>query len=333
MGDPGGIGPEVLVKALADGELAARASLRVLGLGSVLRHAASAAGIEPFWRDAVTGDGPGVTLIDYEREAGVQGPFPAANNAVAGRWSLRFVEEAIALATLPPSDPRRVAGVVTGPISKAAWAMAGETRYLGHTELFAERLGAARHAMMFVSPVLNVVLATAHIPLRRVTEELTTERVLTAITLGAATLRGMGVASPRVAVCGVNPHAGEEGLLGDEDARIVAPAILAARAAGIDAVGPLPGDTAWSAAVRRPGREPKFDLVVAMYHDQGLAPLKLLARDEAVNMTVGLPIVRTSPDHGTAFDIAGRNLADPGSTRSAIGVAIRVCSGADGSAR
>jgi 4-hydroxythreonine-4-phosphate dehydrogenase len=182
--------------------------------------------------------------------------------------------------------------------------------------------------MMFVSPVVCVILATIHVPLASVPGLITTERVLSTIRMGHATCARLGLhprgRAARIAVCGLNPHAGEHGLLGSEDDAIIAPAIEASRREGIDASGPYPGDTIFQKAVRQQGREPRFDLVVAMYHDQGLGPLKLVAFDSAVNMTVGLPIVRTSPDHGTAFDIAGRGVADAGSMRSAMEMAVRL---------
>jgi len=333
-GDPGGIGPEVILKSLAAGTLARDASLRLLGPASLFQAAASALGLAPGWTIVPAGAAPpaaaGVYLFDEPAPAA---PFAARPTAEGGAASHRWVEEAIALAKLPAADPRHVHGVVTGPISKEAWALAGHTRHPGHTELFAERFAADRHAMMFISPRLNVILATVHIPLRHVPAALTTRGVLTAIELGAETLRTLLGREPRIAVCGLNPHAGEQGLLGSEDAAIIAPAIEQARRSGMNVAGPLPGDTVWIAAAGdapdpgRPARPGKYDLVVAMYHDQGLAPLKLLARDEAVNVTVGLATVRTSPDHGTAFDIAGQGIAHPGSMRSAIELAIRLARG------
>ena len=176
--------------------------------------------------------------------------------------------------------------------------------------------------MMFVSPRLKVILATVHVPLRMVPGLLTRERVVRTIELGAAECARLGVGGPRVAVCGVNPHAGEAGLLGDDEGRVIGPAIEAAKKRGIDARGPFPGDTVFNAAVKG-----EFDLVVAMYHDQGLIRVKLLDRDRAVNVTVGLPVIRTSPDHGTAFDIAGRGIADAGSMKAAIRLAVRMAGG------
>src|SRR5690606_23359482 len=219
-----------------------------------------------------------------------------------GDVSFQMVEDAIAAAKRPVADPARVDAVVTGPISKAAWAAAGHADFPGHTELFADRFGVSRYGMMFVTPRLRVILATAHIPLMAVGPALTAERVERAITLGTDACRRLGVDAPRIAVCGLNPHAGEGGLLGPEDDAVIAPAIAAAQRTGLDARGPFPADTIFIAAARG-----DWDLVVAMYHDQGLIPVKLLDRDRAVNVTIGLPIVRTSPDHGTAFDIAGQN--------------------------
>jgi 4-hydroxythreonine-4-phosphate dehydrogenase len=166
---------------------------------------------------------------------------------------------------------------------------------------------------MFVGPRLRVVLATVHLPLMDIRNALTIGRVFDAIDLGVEGCRQVGIERPRVAVCGLNPHAGEGGLLGDEEERLIRPAIGHAVEAGMDVKGPFPADTVFGAAVA--GR---FDLVVAMYHDQGLIPVKLIARDETVNMTVGLPIVRTSPDHGTAFDIAGKGIADAGSMKASL---------------
>lgn len=337
MGDPGGIGPEVLAAALADPAVRGLAAWRVLGLGSVMRAAAARAGIAPYWTGVAPGgplgdaDAGRVVLVDDELAGEPLRAWEAKDTPEGGRVSLAWVEAAIAMART--AGPGRVGGVggvggvVTGPISKAAWALAGERRYLGHTELFADRFGSPPHAMMFVSPILNVILVTAHEPLSRVPRLLTADSVLRAITLGDMTMRRLGRATPRIAVCGLNPHAGERGLLGAEDDRAIAPAIDAARRAGIDAAGPFPADTIFEKAVARPGAVPRYDLVVAMYHDQGLIPLKLLARDSAVNMTVGLPIVRTSPDHGTAFDIAGRGVANPGSMRAACEAAARLLRG------
>lgn len=331
LGDPGGIGPEVIVKALADRKVRHAARWRILGTGSALHRAAERAGIDPFWWRVAHGSDliettrtHEVTLIDYEASNAHLTP-PHAPAKHSGELSFRFVEDAIKAAALPANDPLRVAGIVTGPISKEAWALAGRSKYPGHTDLLATRFRAKRHAMMFVCDHCRVILASTHLPLMEVRNVLTIGRVFDTIDMGNDACKQLGIARPRIAVCGLNPHAGEGGLLGDEEQRIITPAIEIARGHGIEASGPYPGDTVFRDAIPSPaGRRAKFDLVVAMYHDQGLIPVKLLYRDEAVNMTVGLPTVRTSPDHGTAFDIVGKNVADAGSMKAAMLLAAKV---------
>lgn len=338
MGDPLGIGPEVTVKALADRELRRRARFVIFGMSGALHAAAERAGVEPFWWRAARGSpaleatgSHDAVLVDYDdlapRDAAPEPPIPnhGRPTRAGGAASFRFVEDAIAFAKVQPNaspHPLHLDAIVTAPISKEAWAMAGKSKYPGHTELFTTRFMAPRSRMMFVAPMLRVILVTTHIPLMDIRNVLTIGRVTDTIDLGAEACRRLGIARPRVAVCGLNPHAGERGLMGDEEERIIEPAVRLAREQGIDAHGPFPGDTIFRAATQ--GR---FDLVVAMYHDQGLIPVKLLAFDRAVNTTVGLPIIRTSPDHGTAYDIAGKNLADPGSMRAAIDLAIELHAG------
>jgi len=200
-----------------------------------------------------------------------------------------------------------VHGVATAPVNKAAFAAAG-LGWKGHTDLLAHLCGVAQVAMMFHSPKLRVVLATVHVALRDVPRLLTRDLILDTLRLTAQELPYFGVERPRLAVAGLNPHAGEGGLMGHEELEVIGPAVREARQGGLDVAGPLPADTVFVRAARG-----EFDCVLACYHDQGLVPVKLLAFGTAVNVTLGLPIVRTSPDHGTAFDIAGRDLADPGS--------------------
>lgn len=326
MGDPGGIGPEIIVKALADAARRSSARFRIFGCAAALHAAAERAGIEPYWWQvdqasglAETAAAHDVLVLDYN--GGPDGRFVAQPTRLGGELSLRFVEDAIAAAKRPAGDPLRVEAIVTAPISKKAWDMSGRGHYPGHTELLAARFGAKRVGMLFESPKLRVILATVHVPLTAIPGLLTIGRIFDAIDLGNEACRGLGVERPRIAVCGLNPHAGEEGLIGDEEERLIAPAIRAAQEGGIDARGPFPGDTVFNAAVRG-----EFDLVVAMYHDQGLIPVKLLAWERAVNVTVGLPVPRTSPDHGTAFDIAGKNRADAGSMSAAVDLAVRLAS-------
>ncbi len=326
MGDPGGIGPEVVVAALAARPRDERARYVIYASGAALLEAAETLKIEPSWwrleagstlRDAAASHR--FVLLDYDQKFPPNSQPARAATPEGGALSFRLVEDAIADAKREPGDAAAIDAIVTGPISKKAWSMAGKSRWPGHTELLASRFGVKRHAMMFEGPRLRVVLATAHVPLMDVRNVLTIGRVFDAIDMGAEACRALGVERPRIAVCGLNPHAGEGGIMGDEETRLIEPAIEHAVRTGIDASGPYPADTIFKKAVG--GR---YDLVVAMYHDQGLIPVKLLARDESVNVTIGLPVARTSPDHGTAFDIAGKGAADPGSTTAAIDLAVRM---------
>ena len=345
MGDPLGIGPEVVVKALADRDLRKRARFHIYGFAKAMHLAADRAGIDPFWWQAparstaaANADAHDVLLINYEptdRDSAPAEPGADLDTCTSGRptragglASFRFVEDAIEAARLAPEAPMHVDGIVTAPISKEAWAMAGKSKYPGHTDLLSVRLGAKRTRMMFVSDKLNTILATAHIPLMDIRNVLTIGLVYDTIDLGHQACEMMGYDRPRIAVCGLNPHAGEGGLLGDEETRLIEPAIRLAQQQGMRVSGPFPGDTIFRKALAR-----EFDLVVAMYHDQGLIPIKTLAFDSAVNATIGLPTVRTSPDHGTAYDIAGQNAADPGSMKAAIDLAIRLVSSHASAAR
>jgi 4-hydroxythreonine-4-phosphate dehydrogenase len=211
-----------------------------------------------------------------------------------------------------------VAAIATAPVNKLAFARAG-LPWKGHTDLLAHLTGSTRVAMMFWSEPLKVVLATIHIPLASVTNALTRELMDDIIELSARELPRFGLEKPRLAVAGLNPHAGEEGLLGHEERKVLRPAIETAQKRGIRIDGPFPGDTVFGRAVRG-----EFDAVIACYHDQGLIPVKLLAFGRAVNVTLGLPIIRTSVDHGTAFDIAGKNVADPSSMIEATLLAAKL---------
>jgi len=279
-GDPSGIGPEIAVKAVRDPRVVAACRPVIYG----------------------------------PHEPGDVAAFPAGQVSAD---SARAAYDAIVAATRD-ALAGSVAAVVTAPINKAAFAAAGYP-WPGHTDLLAHLCGAPQVAMMFWSEKLRVVLATVHIPLAEVPAALTRDRVIQVIQLTAAALPAFGVVSPRIAVAGLNPHAGEDGLLGSEEARVLSPAIAHAKAAGVNVSGPFPADTLFARAA---GGE--FDVVIACYHDQGLIPVKLLAFGRAVNVTLGLPIIRTSVDHGTAFDIARRGVADERSLIEAVLLAARL---------
>ena len=227
----------------------------------------------------------------------------------------------VIVAAVGDAQRGRIAGIATAPINKEAFAAAG-VPWRGHTELLAHLTGSDRVAMMFYSDVLRVVLATVHIPLADVSRTLTRERLDETIALTASEMPRFGWPAPRLALAGLNPHAGEHGLMGLEDDAVLAPAVAAARARGIAIAGPLPADTVFVRAMRG-----EFDAVIACYHDLGLIPVKLVAFGHAVNVTLGLPIVRTSVDHGTAFDIAGRGVADPSSLVHAVLLAAKLAGG------
>lgn len=248
----------------------------------------------------------------YETEP--SGPFAMGEvSAVAGRAAFDTIVRAV-------EDARhgRVGGIATAPVNKAAFAAAG-LGWKGHTDLLAHLCSVGRVAMMFHAPKLRVVLATVHVPLRDVPRLLTQETVRETLRLTAQELPYFGVTQPRLAVAALNPHAGEGGLMGHEDDEVLAPAVRELRHEGLDVSGPHPADTVFVRAARG-----EFDCVLACYHDQGLIPVKLLAFGTAVNVTLGLPIVRTSVDHGTAFDIAGKGVADHGSMVEAVKLAAEL---------
>ena len=245
----------------------------------------------------------------------VAGPIRLGEvSAAAGQAAYDTIVSAVAAARRGEVD-----AIATAPINKLAFARAG-LPWKGHTDLLAHLCGTRRVAMLFHAPQLKVVLITVHVPLREVPALLTGELVADTIRLTAESLPLFGIARPRLALAGLNPHAGESGVLGTEDDAVLAPAVAAARAAGIDIRGPFPADTVFVRASRG-----EFDCVLACYHDQGLIPVKLLAFGQAVNVTIGLPIIRTSVDHGTAFDIAGKGVADAGSMIEAVKLAAQMC--------
>ncbi len=316
MGDPCGIGAEIVIKAMADGELRRRARFIVFGLSEQLAYTADALELSfPFYRDhheSIRRYPHDLVVLDYD-EIPLPARMPRGPSRTGGQASMAFCEDAIEAAKRGMID-----ALVTAPISKTSWKLARYGKFPGHTELLAKRCKARNVAMMFVAPKLKVVLATIHEALFEICNKFTIGCVFNPIELADRALREwFDIDRPHIAVAALNPHAGEGGQFGDEENRVITPAIIMASEAGIHVTGPYPADTLFVQAAGG-----KFDCVVAMYHDQGLIPVKLLGWQEAVNVTLGLPIVRTSPDHGTAFDIAGRNKADPASLIAAIRLAI-----------
>jgi len=280
VGDPAGVGPEVVEKAARDP--------RVLDACEPLVYAP-----------------PGLSSFQ-----------PGRLTAEAGRAAYDLLLRAVA-----DAQAGRVDAMATAPVNKEAFALAG-LPWKGHTDLLAHLTGARQVAMMFYSERLRVVLATVHVALRDVASLLTRPALEALIRLAARELPRFGFAAPRLAVAGLNPHAGEHGVIGCEDDEALRPAIEACAAEGIGVSGPFPADTLFVRALRG-----EFDAVIACYHDQGLVPIKLVAFGRAVNVTLGLPIIRTSVDHGTAFDIAGKGVADPGSMVEAVLLAARLAQG------
>lgn len=316
MGEPCGIGAEIIVKALADDKLRRRGRFVIFGLSDQLAYTADALELDlGFFRDHhenIRRYPHDLVVLDYD-EISFPAVMPRRASKLGGQASMAFCQDAIAAARSGLTD-----AMVTAPISKTSWQLAGYRKYPGHTELLADKCKSKHVSMMFVAPQLKVVLATIHEALFEIRNHFTIGCVFNPIDLADKALREwFGLKNPRIAVAGLNPHAGENGQFGDEENRVIAPAVIMAAEAGINVAGPFSPDTVFLKAL-----DGKFDCVVAMYHDQGLIPVKLLAWKDAVNVTLGLPIIRTSPDHGTAFDIAGKNKADPSSMIAAVNLAI-----------
>ncbi len=301
MGDPAGIGPEIAA--------AAWEKLRATGPAFIfIGDPSLVAGRVPTTTDpAAFADA--LPVLRVTCATAPRAGHPTAANASA---IIASIEQAVRLA-----QSGQAGAVVTNPISKAVLKSAGFA-HPGHTEFLAALTGVpGQEIMMLASPELRVVPVTIHVPLRTALDQLSTKRIVaTARATHAALIRDFAIPNPRLAIAGLNPHAGEQGHMGDEESRIIAPAIGALRAAGIDATGPWPPDTMFTALAR-----PRYDAAICHYHDQALIPLKTLDMTGGVNITLGLPIVRTSPDHGTAFDIAGSGTADPSSLIAALRMA------------
>jgi len=330
MGDPAGVGPEIIVRAAAEPEVQRTSRPVVIGSAATLGEALALVG-SPLRLHGVTRVAecrwePG-TLEVLDLANVDMGTLPRARvSPAAGRAAYAYIEKAVDLAKEGTID-----GIVTAPINKEALAAAGMP-HSGHTEILASLSGTRDFAMLLMGEELRVIHVTSHVAIRRVPDLVTRERVLRTIELAQRALEDLGIRGGRIAVAGLNPHAGEDGLFGDEEKSAIGPAIADARASGLDVTGPLPADTLFSRA-----RGGEFDIVVAMYHDQGHIPVKTLGfnYDEGtkrwvglsgVNVTVGLPFLRVSVDHGTAFDRAWKGVANHESMVEALQVAVRMLS-------
>lgn len=312
MGDASGIGPEIIAKTLARDNGAVVVYGSSLVMKEAVRRLKLDLEISTLANPSEAQFQPG--CIEVVEATKISELPPVGKVSVSsGQASFDAVVAAVAAA-----KAGQVAGIVTAPINKEALSSAG-IRYPGHTEILAEFGGATRVAMMLANDEIRTVLVTIHTSLREAIEQADYEAQMSAIRLAHAGGKALGIPAPRIAVAGLNPHAGEGGLFGDEEINVIQPAVDAARTEGLDVSGPWPGDTVFMQA-----RNGRFDIVVAQYHDQGLIPVKYLGLEKGVNITLGLPFVRTSPDHGTAFDIAGKGIADPSSLASALAYARRL---------
>jgi 4-hydroxythreonine-4-phosphate dehydrogenase len=324
MGDPAGIGPEIVARTFADPGFGDEGGALVVGDPAMLERAVRLLGlllgVNAIHEPEEAALEPGAVDVLAVGELPDDLPFGELD-ARAGDAAFRYVEKATELAR-----SGRVGAIATAPLNKEAMHLAGH-KYPGHTEILAGLTGTEDYAMMLVTDELRVIHISTHVSLREAIERVRPERELAVIRLAHGSMQKLGVDNPRVAVAGLNPHAGENGLFGTEDAERIAPAIEEARTEGIDASGPHPPDTVLMRA-----RRGAFDIVVVQYHDQGHIPVKLMGFDTGVNVTVGLPFFRTSVDHGTAFDIAGTGEADHASMRAAIHLA-RMLAGAEAEER
>ena len=320
MGDPAGIGPEICLRLLANPDIARECVPIVFGDADVLRRVASASGIsfsapvipKSDWPKGFANvTTPSVLNLDCTDASVV---VPGQMSATCGDAAFRYV-----LAAIGAGLAHEVDAVATAPLNKEAMHAAGHN-YPGHTEIFAERMNAARSCMMQYSDAITCSFVTVHVGYAEVPKLLKPERILDVIELTGNALRRIRGHEPKLLVCGLNPHAGENGLFGErEEERFIVPAIDEAKRRGINVTGPVPPDTAFT-----PARRKEFDAVVCMYHDQGHIPVKMIAFDSAVNTTLGLPVTRTSVDHGTAFDIAWQGKANPSSLFAAVRLAARL---------
>ncbi len=319
IGDPAGIGPEIAAKCLADLDVISSCRLVVVGDAEQLRDTAATLRISlpqslQAWdgRAALEGAGPFLMDLGQPPEAIPMG-FPSA---ASGNAAMASIKKAVSLAW-----ERKVSGIVTGPISKKALHEAG-IGSTGHTEILARLTDSPQVGMMFVTPAFRVVVLSHHVSLRSALELVTRDRLAGLIRFAGTEYRRLFRDEPRIGVAGLNPHAGEDSLFGEEEEKEIVPAIEKCREDGLDVWGPYPADTLYLRAARK-----EFNLVVALYHDQATIPVKVAAFGKAAGLTLGLPFIRTTVDHGTAYDIAGRGTADPSSLYAAVALAVRLTSG------
>jgi 4-hydroxythreonine-4-phosphate dehydrogenase len=315
MGDPGGIGPEVIVKALSRAEIRGCCNPVVIGDVTIMREAVKLSDLPLRIKtvSGIAGSRPAkgtIEVLDIRSRLPAKRGVPSGSS---GKAFFKYIEKAVELAS-----QNEVQAIVTAPISKESLKMAGYG-WPGHTEMLAELTHTKDFAMMFVSEKLKVILCTIHIPLKEVPERVDEKIILRTIRLAEEGLEMLGIKKPRIAVAGMNPHAGESGIMGNEESGAIIPAVKKAQKEGMNVTGPFPPDVVFYKAYNN-----EFDIIVCMYHDQGLIPFKMLAFDTGVNVTVGLPVIRTSPDHGTGFDIAWKNKADPSSMIEAIKLAAKM---------
>jgi 4-hydroxythreonine-4-phosphate dehydrogenase len=314
MGEPWGVGPEVIVKALLSGKTGKRIIPVVIGNVHVMWEALKMTGLPARVRkisdisDPVSEQGV-INVLDIRSDIALtKGPSKSSGKAI-----IKYIQKAVELGL-----SNEVSAIVTGPISKESLKLAG-TEWPGHTEMLAHLTKTRDFAMMFAGKKFKVILCTIHIPLKDVPGKINEKLVLKTIRLARTGTAMLGIKEPRIAVAGLNPHAGEAGIMGKEEVKAIIPAIVNAQNEGISVTGPYPPDVIFHKALKK-----EFDMIVCMYHDQGLIPFKMLDFETGVNATVGLPLIRTSPDHGTAFDIAWQNKANPSSMIEAIKLASRM---------
>ncbi|MBU0650865.1 4-hydroxythreonine-4-phosphate dehydrogenase PdxA [bacterium] len=317
IGDPAGIGPEIAIKEILEDEIRNKCIPLLIGSSAFIQEYSekilkshirinSVKDIKKIITD------PKIINVYDTGDLFVKDVCLGYDSELGGKESIKYLETSVDLL-----NAKQISAVATCPISKKSISMAGFGQYPGHTEFFAQKSNTKKYLMAFYSGELKLALVTRHVALKDVSKNLTTEKILEVIDIIVQNQHLFGCKNIKIGVCGLNPHAGENGIIGQEEGRIIQPAVIKAKAKGFNVEGPFPSDTIFIKQNRD-----KYDFIIAMYHDQGLIPFKMLAFDTGVNVTLGLPFVRTSVDHGTAFDIAGKGVADTSSLREAVKLAV-----------